>query len=312
MIGHQPPADAPEVEPIRDERDDRDRRHGQDELHERVQREARRVLALGDRRRHDVEQVARPRLFHEPGRHRDLALEQDVEQHDAGQQVRRRGARCVVLLRDERAERPEQQHVEHRPHRDVEPAVRAAPQHVPVPAHDGPDPKPVHALVTRRAPCRCPRAAGTRDSRSPWPNMAATSSGVPSATILPPAMKTTRSHSRSTSTHVVTRHEQRGAVGRADLEQARAYSLRDVGVERRGRLVEHEQARPVQRRLHDADERALPRRQLHAHAVGEAGDAEAGEAALDRRVGLACGAARRTRRRPTSASRTRRRSGSGR
>ena len=37
----------------------------------------------------------------------------------------------------------------------------------------------------------------------------------------------------------------------------------------------------VEDRLHDADERALARRQLHAHAVGEVGDLEALEALVD-------------------------------
>ena len=53
--------------------------------------------------------------------------------------------------------------------------------------------------------------------------------------------------------HVVARHQQRGAFVVAELEQTGAHALRDVGVERRGRLVEHEQPRPVQRGADDAD-----------------------------------------------------------
>ena len=70
----------------------------------------------------------------------------------------------------------------------------------------------------------------------------------------------------------------------AELAQPGAHALRDVGVERRGRLVEHEQPRPVQRRAHDADERPLPGRQLGAHRVGEVLDAEALEPVVDRAV----------------------------
>ena len=85
--------------------------------------------------------------------------------------------------------------------------------------------------------------------------------------------------------HVVTRHQQRGAlVGRRSRCRPVAHAQRDVGVERRGRLVEHEQARPVQRGAHDADQRALPRRQLGAHRVGEVRDPEALEPLVDARV----------------------------
>ena len=86
--------------------------------------------------------------------------------------------------------------------------------------------------------------------------------------------------------HVVTRHEQRGALVGGDLDQALAHPQRHIGIERRGRLVEHEQAGPMQRRAHDADQRPLPRRQLGAHRVGEVRDPEALEPFLDARTGI--------------------------
>jgi hypothetical protein len=42
----------------------------------------------------------------------------------------------------------------------------------------------------------------------------------------------------------------------------------------------------VERRLHHPDQRALARRQLVAHGVGEMGDAEAAQAQLDRGPGV--------------------------
>ena len=65
----------------------------------------RRRTRLAQRGGHHVEDVARPGLLHEAGRHGDLALEEDVEQHDAGEEVRRGGPADVVLLGDEGAER---------------------------------------------------------------------------------------------------------------------------------------------------------------------------------------------------------------
>ena len=59
--------------------------------------------------------------------------------------------------------------------------------------------------------------------------------------------------------HVMARHEQRGALVLRDLAQAGAHAQRDIRVERRGGLVEHEQRRVMQHRLHDPDERALTR-----------------------------------------------------
>ena len=69
------------------------------------------------------------------------------------------------------------------------------------------------------------------------------SSGVPSATMLPCDKKTTRSHTCSTSlmswlviSSAVPSRSQRSS-------RPAPHALGDVGVERRGRLVEHEQAR---------------------------------------------------------------------
>src|SRR5947207_11779441 len=87
--------------------------------------------------------------------------------------------------------------------------------------------------------------------------------------------------------HVVARHQQRRSLGGTDVEQAGANPMCDVGVERCGRLVEHEKPRLVQRCLHDADEGALTGGELHAHALGQPGDAEAGETAVDCFVGSA-------------------------
>ena len=59
--------------------------------------------------------------------------------------------------------------------------------------------------------------------------------------------------------HVVRRDEKGGALGGAQLEQAGADAVGDVGVERCRGLVEDEEARLVQRRLDDADEGPLTR-----------------------------------------------------
>ena len=224
------------------------------------------VLDLGERRGHEVEEVAAPRLLHEPGGDADLALEQDVEQHDPGQQVGRGRPAGVVLLGDERAERAAQDHVEQRPDGDVEPAGRVAPQHEEVAAHDGADAEPAHrrrllvaageveehALeVAVAVAARRPRRACRR--RRPRPPV---DEHDPLAQPLD-------------LEHVVRRDEQRRALVGVELEQAGADPVGDVGVERGGGLVEHEQPGLVQRRLDDADERALARRQLHAEAVGE-------------------------------------------
>ena len=75
---------------------------------------------------------------------------------------------------------------------------------------------------------------------------------------------------------------------RGDVEERRPDPVGDVGVEAGGGLVEHEEGGLVQHGLHDAHEGPLTRRQLHAHAVGEVGDAEALEAGVDDRIaGLA-------------------------
>ena len=75
--------------------------------------------------------------------------------------------------------------------------------------------------------------------------------------------------------HVVAGDQQRRAVGGAHVEQAGPHPLGHVRVERRSGLVEHEQAGSVQDRLGDADQGALARGQLVAHALGQVGDAEA-------------------------------------
>ena len=221
-----------------------------------------------------------------------------------GEQVARglrRAGRIAVA--DERRERTEQQHVDERPQRDVEQAVRAAHEHVRVPARDRAHPQPslprcravgrtrsgsrrrsrVIALLC--APSASWRSARWRNtpSRSPRPYAAATSRGVPSATTRPCERNTTRSHTCSTSLMSWLVISSAAPVLARQVEQAVAHPQRDVGVERRGRLVEHEQARPVQRRPHDADQRALPGRQLGAHRVGEVRDPEAFEALVDLR-----------------------------
>ena len=86
--------------------------------------------------------------------------------------------------------------------------------------------------------------------------------------------------------HVVAGHEQGGAVLGAEPVEPGTHLERDVRVERRGGLVEDQQRRRVERRLHHADQRALSRRQLVAHRVGEVGDPEARQARVDLRVGI--------------------------
>ena len=77
-----------------------------------------------------------------------------------------------------------------------------------------------------------------------------------------------------------------GAVLLAELTEPGADTERDVGVERRGRLVEHQQTGPVQRGAHDPDQGPLTGRELGAHRVGEVLDPEPGEAGFDRRLGI--------------------------
>jgi hypothetical protein len=79
----------------------------------------------------------------------------------------------------------------------------------------------------------------------------------------------------------VGRHEEGGAFGGAQLEQAGPHPIGDVGVERRRRLVEDEQPGLVQRRLDDADQGSLARAQLEAEAIGEITDPEPSEAGVD-------------------------------
>ena len=136
-------ADLAEAEPVEGEGRDADRAIAASQLQQAHRPRARATYSTSrERCGHHVEDVPRPGLLHEPGRDGDLALEQDVEQHDPGQEVGRGRLARVVLLRDEGPERAEQDHVEHRPERDVEPPVRAAEQHVAMPAHDGAHPQP--------------------------------------------------------------------------------------------------------------------------------------------------------------------------
>jgi hypothetical protein len=86
--------------------------------------------------------------------------------------------------------------------------------------------------------------------------------------------------------HVVARDEQRATVLFTQLGEPRAHPSRDVGVERGGRFVEHEQARAVQGRAHDPDQRPLARRELGAHRSREMRDAEPLEPGIDLRVGV--------------------------
>src|SRR5260221_243819 len=77
-----------------------------------------------------------------------------------------------------------------------------------------------------------PASCRNTDSRSPWPNIAATSSGVPSATVRPPAMKTTphdvdlalvrsdraKEHDQRRRLAGAVRPEQSDALARADRQ----------------------------------------------------------------------------------------------
>ena len=80
--------------------------------------------------------------------------------------------------------------------------------------------------------------------------------------------------------------EQRDVVLVAQRPQAHAHPLGHIRVERGRGLVEHEQARTVERGLDDPDERALPGGELGAHRGGESPDAEAFERAVDEWPGL--------------------------
>ena len=84
-------------------------------------------------------------------------------------------------------------------------------------------------------------------------------------------MKTTSLAEALDLEHVVAGDEQRSALIGAQPLETRSDAERDIGVERRRRLVEHQQARLVQRGLDDPDERALARRELVAHRLGESG-----------------------------------------
>jgi hypothetical protein len=72
----------------------------------------------------------------------------------------------------------------------------------------------------------------------------------------------------------VARDQQGRAVLVAQPLQAGTHPQGDVGVEGRGGLVEHQQPRPVQSGLDDADQRLLPAGHLGAHRLGQVADAE--------------------------------------
>ena len=208
----------------------------------------------------------------------------------------------LVLLGDERAERTPEDHVEERPDarcRTSGPGCATA-------RGSGGGRRCGRGARTSSPPRSSRSRARWRNtpSRSPWPKRAATSAGAPSATTRPASTKTTRSQRRSTSGMLceVTRRAVPSSC--VQVEQAGADPVGDVGVERGGGLVEHEQPGPVQRRLDDADQRALARRELHAGAVGEVPDPEPIEAGVDGVGGGRDRRARRSRRR-SRASRTR-------
>ena len=82
-IGNEPEPERPRVEAEERERGDGHHRDAEHELHHAEQRDAADVLDLGQRRDHQVEQVAGPRLFEQPGAHGDLRLVDDVPEDDA-------------------------------------------------------------------------------------------------------------------------------------------------------------------------------------------------------------------------------------
>ena len=189
------------------------------------------------------------------------------------------GPADVVLLGDERAERAPQQHVEHRPERDVEPAVRAAEQHVAVAAHDG-----AHAQPRERRAVVGDRGHDGTSSSLSEPEvfdlvLGDDGAGQLEEDALEVAVPEGVGHLGGGAVgddlaggeehhplaealdldHVVAGDEEGGAVVGGHVEQAGAHPVGDVGVEAGGGLVEHEQLRVVEDRLDDADERALAR-----------------------------------------------------
>ncbi len=219
-----------------------------------------------------------------------------------GEEIGRGGPADVVLLRDEGAERTPEEHVEHGPEGDVEPAVGAPEQDVPVPAHDRAHPQPREAGSIRRDDAHVGTSSSLSSAEVLDLVLGHDRAGQLEEHALEVAVPEGVGHIRGGAVghdltggqehdtlaealhlhHVVARDEQRRAVVGGDLEQAGAHSVGDVGVEAGGRLVEHQELGVVEDRLHDPDEGALTRRQLHAHAVGQVGDLEALEPLLDR------------------------------
>ena len=263
------------------------------------------VLDLAQRRDHEVQEVAGPRLFEQPGAHRDLRLVDDVPQHDA----RRAGSPTPSRPGSRRSCRRTRRANRTAPRRRAATATRrtagagcarartrAGARSRASAATTSRAWSSASSVVRRGRRLMGDRSVGRRSARarsarwrntparSPWPYVGR--DGLGRAVGDDAAVRQEHdalAHLLDVA-HVVTRHQQRGAVAVAEVEQTGAHALRDVGVERRGRLVEHEQARPVQRGAHDADERALPRRQLGSHRAGEVGDAEAFETLVDERV----------------------------
>ena len=74
--------------------------------------------------------------------------------------------------------------------------------------------------------------------------------------------------------HVVAGEQQGGVVVVVQPGEGVAHPQGDVGVERRGGLVQHHEAGPVHDGLGDADEGGLPGRQAHAGLVAQVADVE--------------------------------------
>src|SRR5262249_3685218 len=102
----------------------------------------------------------------------------------------------------EDADRAEEHHVDHRPHHDVEKAVRAALQHVRVAPGDRhhPPERGRHGASTSSPRSRNWARCTNTSSSAAGPNRSAIAVAVPSATTRPADRNTTRSQSRSTST----------------------------------------------------------------------------------------------------------------
>src|SRR4051812_30066372 len=88
------------------------------------------------------------------GADRDLALEQDMEQHDAADEIRSRRQAAGARARHVRAETAPKDDVHQRPEGDVEPSMRGAPQDVRLSSHDDANAVPAHARLASSASCR--------------------------------------------------------------------------------------------------------------------------------------------------------------